>query len=170
MEHRQLNHREVKNSSRKFPISVICENISTPENVGMIFRISEAMGVEEIIFTEESLLPPNRRISKVARSTDKIVPYQYSSSTLSVITQLRNANYKIAALEITDKSIELSQCSFQPTDKIALIIGSEKAGVNEETLLNIDLCIEIALFGQNTSINVVAALGISLYEITKQLR
>ena len=169
MENRQLEHIEIKNLERSFPLTVICENLKTPENVGVVFRICEAMGVERIILTGTSITPPNRKITKVSRSTDKKLPYSYFENTVLVINNLRKENYKILALEITDNSQQLCQSQFRADNKYALIIGSEKDGVATETLKYVDLSLEISLFGKNTSINVVSALSIALYEITKQI-
>ena len=170
MENRQLEHYEIRNSERNFPLSVICENIETPENIGMVFRICEAMGVERIILTGTSITPPNRKISKVSRSTDKNLPYMYYKNTVKAVDGLKEQGYQIVALEITESSKNLSQAKFLSDKRYALIIGSEKHGVNTETLCCVDLCLEIELFGKNTSINVVSALAIALYEVTRQIK
>jgi tRNA G18 (ribose-2'-O)-methylase SpoU len=169
MEYRQLGHNEIEITDRKFPLRVICENITSPDNVGMIFRISEAMGVEKIIFTGNSLYPPNRKINKVSRSTDRHIPFSYIQETAEVIDDLRAKEFKLIALELTNKSMELTQSNYLPDCNYALIIGSEQNGIHADTLKLVDSCIHIKLFGKNTSINVVSALTIALYEITKQL-
>lgn len=169
MQNRQLEHTEVKNTIRKFPLVVICENIESPENVGMVFRNCEAMGVEEIIFTGSSIRPPNRKIRKISRATDRSVKHSYTSSTITAIEELRKQNYEIIAIEITENSESLPECRFYGNKKYAFIVGSEKHGIEETTLHLVDKSAEIPLYGNNTSINVVSALTIALYEISKQL-
>lgn len=169
MENKQLEHKEISIEGRKFPIVIICENIISPENVGMIFRISEAMGVETIYLTGNSVAPPNIKIRKVSRSTDSIVPFKKVENTLELIDNLHSVGYKVLGLEITSSSRLLSHFKFSDKEKYALVIGSEKFGVSAETLQKVNKCIAIELFGRNTSINVVSALGIALYEITKQI-
>lgn len=169
MENRQLKHEEVKTELRKFPITVICENIESPENVGMIFRNCEAMGVERIYFTGTSIVPPNRKIRKISRATDRLVEFKYVKDTRELIANLKAEAYKVWAVEITSASKSLHQACFTNEQKNAFIIGSEKHGVEADTLTQVHGSIEIPLYGSNTSINVVSALTIVLYEVVKQL-
>jgi tRNA G18 (ribose-2'-O)-methylase SpoU len=136
----------------------------------MIFRNAEALGVEQIFFTGNSITPPNRKITKISRSTVNMVKHFYAGETKNVITGLKEQNYKILALEITDNSRNIADYRFSPKNNYAIIIGSEKCGVDEESLQMADDCLQIEMFGSNTSINVVSALTIALYEITKQIK
>ena len=169
MSNRQLEHNEVNQKRKVFPSVVICENIESPDNVGMIFRNCEAMGVSKIIFTGTSVLPPNRKIRKVSRSTDKLVEYLYVVSTIEAINLLAKEDYIPLAIEVSECSISVHTCLFSNKEKYAFIVGSEKHGVSAETLDAVNQTIEIPMFGLNTSINVVSALTIVLYEYSKQL-
>ncbi len=168
MEHRQLAHEEISNSEKIFPVVIIAESITSPENVGMLFRISEAFGVRHIYFTGEQLPMPNRKINKISRSTADRIPYSCIPTTREVIENELGVDYVPIALEITSNCTMLHEAEFGRYNGIALIIGSEKHGVSEETLQLVQGSIAIKMFGSNTSINVISALGISLYEITRQ--
>ena len=87
-----------------------------------------------------------------------------------VINQLKAKGYKIVSLEITDNSTPIHNCQFSKKQPIALVIGDENFGVSEPILALSDTIIHIDMFGQNSSMNVVQATNIALYEITKQLR
>ncbi len=169
MEFRQLAHEEINNSEKKFPLVIIAEGITSPDNVGMIFRVSEAFGVKHIFFTNDHVVMPNKKISKISRSTTERVSYSFSSSSKDVILNELDEEYMPFALEITTNSLMLHDANFSIYKGIALVIGSEKHGVSEETLQLVKSTIAIKMFGNNTSINVVSALGICLYEITRQL-
>ena len=166
---RQLEHSEINNEQKKFPICVICDGITSAENVGMIFRISEAMGVPFIYLCGSTPTPVHKKVLKTARSTVKNIPYQYEPNIISVIHTLRKEGYTIAALEVTSASHPLSEFDFKPFPKVAVIIGNEQNGVQEEVLRLTDVAIAIKMYGQNTSINVVHSLSIALYEITRQI-
>lgn len=169
MENRQLTHTEITNRVTKFPVVVVTENIETPENIGMIFRISEAMGVSEIYLTGSSLHLPNRKAEKTSRSTIRNVSYTHAESTTELFVKLRSEGYRILALEVTENATLLPDVDFNLNEKYAIVVGSEKHGIQNNTLKQTDECIAIEMFGNNTSINVVTALAISLYELTKQL-
>lgn len=164
---RQLEHHEVKTGTHNRHIVVVVEDVISPENVGMIFRISEAMGVSKIYLTGNTPTLPNKKIAKTARTTEKKIPSASLDSSIQIVEKLKKENYKLFALEVTDQSKLLSQTQFDIIDKIAIIIGSETSGIRKETLEIVDHAVMIRMFGNNTSINVVTALSIALYEIVR---
>lgn len=167
-ENRQLEHHEVNFKRNIFPIVIICENISVPENVGMVFRIADAFGAEKIYLTGESVQLPNKKIEKTSRSTINFIPHEYVENTSVLLKKLNEIGYKNIALEITTNSIALQHYKCNVEDKIALVIGAESKGVSEETLKLVDDSIHIEMFGRNSSMNVTTALSVALYEITKR--
>ncbi len=141
---------------------------NTP-NIGSLFRISDALGVEELIFCGENL-QLGKRMKKTSRSTEKYVSHKVESDILQVVTSLKAKRYFIIALEITDSSISLDDFLLNTNQPIALIIGNENIGVSEDILKLADEIVHIKMFGENTSMNVVQATSITLYELTKQLQ
>lgn len=166
----QLEHNEFKSNSRVFPVTLICEDIKTPENVGMLFRLAEAFGVEHIMLCGNTATPPSSKIRKTARSSDKTVKWSYHDSIEKGIQQVAQSNYQIIALEITNNSTPLPQFKFKSKHPIALIIGSEAYGISESALRMSHAAIEVPMYGKNSSMNVATASAIALYEITNQLK
>jgi len=166
---RQLKHHEITNINTSFPIIVICDNFHSPENIGMAFRVCENMGVERLYLTGDSPLPPNKRIRKTARTADKYLPYTYQEDIVSLLQQLKAAGHTLIAIEITDESESLHQFNFSTHSKIAIILGTERTGISERVLAEVAHCVHIPMFGQLSSMNVIMAMSISLYEIGKQL-
>lgn len=165
----QLEHQEINNKTKKIPVIVICDDIKSAENVGMAFRISEAMGVEQVFLCGETICPPNKKLLRTSRSTEKYVKYSYIEKVPELIPELKKADYAIVALEITNKSTQLSKIDFAKLQKVALVIGNERNGISPEVLELVDDSAEITMFGKNSSMNVINALSIALYEITRQL-
>ena len=165
----QLNHYNSTFKKQKFHITLICDNVTNAPNIGSFFRISDALGVEELIFCGENL-QLGKRMKKTSRSTEKYVSHKVESDILQVVTSLKSKRYFIIALEITDSSISLDDFLLNTNQPIALIIGNENIGVSEDILKLADEIVHIKMFGENTSMNVVQATSISLYELTKQLQ
>lgn len=165
----QLNHYNSTFKKQKFPITLICDNVTNAPNIGSLFRISDALGVEELIFCGENL-QLGKRMKKTSRSTEKYVSHKVESDILQVVTSLKAKRYFIIALEITDSSISLDDFILNTNQPIALIIGNENIGVSEDILKLADEIVHIKMFGENTSMNVVQATSITLYELTKQLQ
>lgn len=167
MENRQLNHQEISNKAISHSITVIAENLHSPENIGMVFRISEAMGVGAVIFCgKEQTLSPKAK--KISRSTHKYIRFDFREDSITALEELKEEGFHLVALEITNKSEEIRLYNFESHHKIAIIIGSEKHGISHQALQIINNSVHINMFGRNSSINVINALTIALYEINRQ--
>lgn len=164
----QLSHYTTPFKKQKFPITVICDSVYFQQNIGSIFRICEAFNVEKIIFSGKNLVFSERKINKTARHTHKMVPYEIYTDEQQVITYLKTSNLPIFALEITNKSIPIQKIKHNISQPLILVIGSEVYGLSEKILSLAHTSIHIEMFGKNSSMNVAQALGICLYELTKQ--
>ena len=162
----QLTHEENQFERKIFPITLVCDHIYFQQNIGSLFRISEAFGIENIIFLGKDIPLTPRKINKTSRSTHLHVPYSVIEETDDLIGFLINNNFEIISLEITNSSKPIKEVILPKDKKIALIIGNEINGVSE-TLLNIsNQIVHINMFGKNSSMNVVQAVSICLYELT----
>lgn len=170
LENTQLEHVDHKPSETKYSLCFLAHDIDAPMNIGSFFRIADALGIEKIYLTGKSVVPPNNKIKKTSRSTEKFVDYSYEQAPLVIVSQLKNEGYKIVSLEITSSSIDLSKAKFSAKDKICLILGSENTGVSQELLDVSDISVYIPMLGMNSSMNVANACSIAAYEITKGLR
>lgn len=164
----QHDHYSYQNQMVDFPIFIVLDQLRTPENVGMCLRLAEAFGAEGVALWSDGPQLDQRSLKKTARSVEKNLRLIYYNDLISLIENKRQENYQILSLELTNKSQSLSKYQFQKEQKICLIVGAERQGIRPEVLEKSDACIQIDLFGQNSSINVANSLGIALYEITKQ--
>lgn len=164
----QLTHYNSKFHPQTFPITLICENVTNAANVGSLFRTADAFGIDKIFFCG-SPIPLGRKMTKTSRTTEKYVDFEWRENAEEVLKTLKTSEYQIIALEITSNSTSLLEMKFQNHQPIALIIGDESFGVSEACLKLSNHIIHIDMFGQNSSMNVVQATSIVLFEITKQL-
>ncbi|MEX2014486.1 MAG: TrmH family RNA methyltransferase [Candidatus Saccharimonadales bacterium] len=159
-------------------IVVIAHNIRSSHNIGAIFRTCEGLGVEKLILSGYSPYPgkpndkrlphlverANRGINKTALGAQNYLKWERPGNVLSAITKLKIKGYTIAALEQSEKSIELSE--YKPAGRIALILGNEIEGMDKEILDISDIIIEIAMKGKKESFNVSIAAAMCLYKLT----
>ncbi len=164
----QLTHKDVENNQQKFPITIVCDTIRTPENIGMCFRISESFGVEKIYFHANSPNIENRKVINTARNTIQQINYETYSDFSKTIEKLKSEGNTIIGIEITDKSIDIQDFNFKKHEKIVLLLGSERNGIENINL--VDETIAIPMYGRNSSMNVIHSLAITLYEITNQIK
>lgn len=163
----QLTHYDIENNQKQFPITIVCDAIRTPENIGMCFRISESFGVEKIYFHESSPSVENRIVKKTARNTVNQIEHSSYNNFDALIAQLKTEGNIIVGIEITDKSIDIQDFNFKNHEKIVLLLGSERNGI--ENIELVDKTVAIPMFGRNSSMNVIHSLAITLYEVTNQL-
>ncbi len=166
----QLTHENTDFEKKNFPITLVCDHIYFQQNIGSLFRIAEAFGIEKIIFIGKDIPLTPRKINKTSRSTHLQVPYTVIEETTAAIEYLSSNNYEIIALEIADTSIPINEVKVLTNHKIALLIGSEIAGVSESLLATSNQITHINMYGSNSSMNVVQATSIALYEITNKLK
>lgn len=165
---KQLTHNEIENIQQTFPITIVCDAIRTPENIGMCFRIAESFGVEKIYLHENSPSIDNRIVKKTARNTIQQIAYESYSNFEKTIQQLKQDGNSIIGIEITDSSIDIQDFNFANLSKIVLLLGSERHGIKNIDL--VDATIAIPMYGRNSSMNVIHSLSITLYEVTNQLK
>ena len=164
----QLDHYSTNFSKRTFPITLVCENVTNAPNIGSLFRTADAFGVEKLIFCGPHI-PLGRKMTKTSRATEKVVDFEITESSLDVVSKLQEDWHIIIALEITTNSKSLSSFVFPKDKPIVLVIGDENFGVSSAVL---ELCVDsihVDMYGQNSSMNVVQATSVTLYEMTKQL-
>jgi len=162
----QLSHNDIENEQKQFPITIVCDAIRTPENIGMCFRISESFGVQKIYFHENSPSFENRIVKKTARNTVNQIQHTTYVNFNNLISKLKAEGNTIIGIEITDKSINIEDFNFKNYEKIVLILGSERNGIEDINLM--DYTISIPMYGRNSSMNVIHSLAIMLYEVTRQ--
>ena len=167
--HVQLDHRAHQPDESSRPLCILAHNLASPDNVGSLFRLADALAVEALYLSGDTPCPPNRRIHKVSRTADNAVAWKKVEQPLALLQQLKQVGYRIISLELTTASVPLCELNCQPDDKVCLIVGAESHGVEQVLLDASDICIHIPMRGRNSSMNVAMACGIAAYEITQQM-
>ena len=153
---------------QKYPLCLLLHDMRVPMNVGSIFRVADALGVEKIYLCGNTPRPPNDKIRKTSRATEKYVPYVYTANVLALVQQLKAEQYRIVSLEITPDSTDIQHFAGSGDERICLILGSEKDGVSRALLEASDDIIHIPMLGWNASMNVATACAIAVFEITRK--
>ena len=155
--------------AEKLPVVVVADNIRSLHNVGALFRTADAFGMEALWLCGITAVPPNREIHKTALGAEMNVPWCFFRDVTEAISQLKEAGYRILAVEQTDKAILLEDFVANPAKKYALIFGNEVEGVSAAAVALCDGAIEIPQTGTKHSLNVSVAAGVVLWEVFKQL-
>ncbi|NPA38913.1 MAG: RNA methyltransferase [Thermodesulfobacteria bacterium] len=145
-----------------FPIVAILSNIRSAYNVGSMFRTAACAYISELVLCGITAHPPHPKLEKTALGTEKLVKWRYFPSTLEAIEALKSEGYKVTALEITKNSKPIQKVSSKDFP-LALVVGNEVTGVEDEVLEKVDEVYEIPLFGEKESLNVAIAFGVAVF-------
>lgn len=156
-------------NTRKFPLTLVLDNVRSLHNVGAAFRTADAFAIEKIWLCGITGRPPQREITKTALGSTESVVWEYAPTTVEVLHQLRAAGYALIAVEQTTGSQLLP--AFQPEigRPHALVMGNEVFGVEDEVLALCDAAVEIPQFGTKHSLNVSVAAGVVLWDFLSKM-
>lgn len=154
---------------KKFPVSVILNDIRSSHNVGSIFRTADALGVDKIYLVGYTPAPKdkfnreNKEIAKVALGAELSVQWESVKEIDSLLAMLKKEGNKIVAVEQGKKSTDYK--NFEIEGPTVFLFGNEVDGVPEEIISLCDESVEIPMRGEKESLNVSVAFGISLARI-----
>ncbi len=151
--------------TQKTPIIVVLDNIRSLNNVGSVFRTSDAFLIEKIYLCGITATPPNKEIHKTALGATESVDWEYREDTLSLIKELQEQDVKVASIEQADKSIMLNSFAPEPKKRLAVVFGNEVKGVQQEVVSASDYCLEIPQLGTKHSLNISVSCGVVLWDL-----
>lgn len=154
----------------KTSLTVVLDNIRSCNNIGSVFRTSDALLIEKVILCGITATPPNKDIHKTALDAEKSVPWEYYEETEAAILKLRENGYHIFAVEQVENSIMLPDFTPEKDQKLALVFGNEVKGVQQKVVNICDGAIEIPQYGTKHSFNISVSAGIVLWDIVYKLR
>lgn len=154
----------------KLPVMVVLDNVRSLQNVGAFFRTADAFTVEQIALCGITATPPNRDIHKTALGAELTVKWSYHKETTACVEELRQAGYRILAIEQVEGAAMLNEFTPSPNEKYALIFGNEVFGVDQQVVDRCDGAIEIPQAGTKHSINVSVSGGVVLWHFFAQLK
>lgn len=159
---------EERKKVKKNPVYIILDNVLDTYNIGAVFRLADAVAAEKVLLCGGTETPPNHRIKKASINTTEWVEWQYTSTAVEAISNLKSqiVNIQIIAVEQDERSVPYNTVEY--AFPVALVVGHETDGVSKEVLDLCDQIVEIPMWGVNTSLNVMVSLGIVLFEVMKQ--
>lgn len=144
---------------------IILDSIRSMQNVGAIFRNADGAWFEKVILTGHTPYPPRNDISKTALWAQGFINWEYYKDIYEVVSDLKLRWYKIYSVELDERSVEYTELFHEKSEKVALIMGNEITGVQNDLLDLSDKIVIIPMRGQKESLNVSVAAGIVMYAV-----
>ena len=155
---------------------VILNDVISALNVGAIFRTGSGIGIDKIYLTGITPTPfengkkfigQNKKrkdfIKTSLGSEDEII-WEYKENIFEIIKELKDNNFEIISLEQDEKSADYKSVKIEK-ENVAIIIGSERNGIQKEILEISDKIVEIPMIGLKESLNVTIAFAILVYRL-----
>ncbi len=144
-------------------LAIVCQSVAYPVNVGSIFRIADALDARELVLTGITPTPPHPKISKIARDKERRVPWRYVERPEAALEELKDQDYWIAALEITDDCQPYYAVEYPR--KVAVVLGNEDHGVTRACLALCDAAVFVPMYGKGRSLNVHVSMAVVGYHL-----
>lgn len=171
LENSELNRISVDDfkDAKKTPLIIVLDDIRSLNNIGSVFRTSDAFLVEKIFLCGITATPPNKEIHKTALGATETVDWEYAENVLQVIEKLKLEGVKVFAIEQVESSIFLQDFELEKNQKYALVFGNEVFGVAQNAIEICNGTIEIPQLGTKHSLNIAVSAGIVIWDFFKKM-
>jgi tRNA (guanosine-2'-O-)-methyltransferase len=152
-------------SLRQPDLRVVLEGVTIAHNASAVIRTCDAAGVLhlDLVSPNPELLRFNEAISTRA---DKWLEIAVHPTPAECLGPLKKAGFEIIATHLQKDAIPYTDVDF--AKPIALVFGSEAAGISEGALAFADKVIRIPMLGMVQSLNLSVSVAVILYEALRQ--
>jgi 23S rRNA (guanosine2251-2'-O)-methyltransferase len=158
---------KIAHNVQRAPIYALLDNIRSMYNVGSIFRTSDGAFIDRVYLSGYTPTPDKPEVRKTALGATDTVPWEYSRDPKPIINHLKDQHITLCAVEQTTNSIphyDLPDTIFP----VCIVVGNELTGISDSILSEVDIAVEIPMFGSKQSLNVAVAFGIVLFDLMRK--
>lgn len=146
------------------PFILILDNLEDPHNLGAIMRTAECAGAHGIIIPKRRSCGLTEVVAKASAGAIEYMPCVKVANIGQTIDQLKEDGMWIAACDMGG----VNYYNQDLTGKIALVIGSEGAGISQLVRKKCDYIVSMPMVGKISSLNASNAAAVLMYEVRKQ--
>jgi 23S rRNA (guanosine2251-2'-O)-methyltransferase len=149
---------------KKDALVVILDEITDPHNFGAILRSCDQFGVDLVVTRNKRTAKHADVVSKTSAGASAWIPQAETANLHRAIDELKEAGFWIYGADMDGEAAY----EMKLKGRIAIIMGSEGAGLGRLLRESCDGMISIPGYGKVDSLNVSVAAGILLYEARRQ--
>ena len=149
----------------------VLENVMNPTNVGAIIRSAAALNMDAVLLTPGCSNPLYRRAARVSMGTVFQIPWTFLEEEEAGawpregMDYLKSLGFSTASMALHDESVDIDDPVLRQEEKLALVLGTEGEGLQEETIAASDHTIKIPMSHGVDSLNVAAASAVAFWEL-----
>ncbi|HJX07936.1 MAG TPA: 23S rRNA (guanosine(2251)-2'-O)-methyltransferase RlmB [Actinomycetota bacterium] len=142
-------------------IVVVLDGIEDPQNLGAAARTVEAAGASMLITRTHRSAPPTAAAVRASAGALLHLSHARVANLSRALDRLRDEGFTTVGLdERAERSIFDERC---PDGRVALVVGSEGAGISRLVREHCDLLVSVPMHGKVGSLNAAASLAVVLY-------
>ncbi len=149
------------------PLLLVLDGVTDPHNLGACLRSADAAGVTAVIIPKDKAVGLTPVVRKVASGAAETVPLVVVTNLARALQSLQEKGIWIVG---TDDQAEISLYEQDLKGPLAIVMGSEGAGLRRLTRECCDYLVSIPMAGELSSLNVSVAAGVTLFEAVRQRR
>lgn len=144
---------------------VVAESLDNPTNLGAIIRSAVGLGWDGLILTGGSADPLARRALRVSMGSALSIPFARLDPESTVEEPLVRHGFRSVALTPRVEAISIDDFDSGPEDRLALLLGSERHGLEDSTIASSQVALRIPMQPGVDSLNVGAAAAIAMHSL-----
>ena len=139
---------------------VVLDHLEIPGNIGTIYRTLDSCGATGVLLVDPISKPNNPKITASARGTNLIIP----TLTMTYPEAQSYLNQNQYTIYLGEPKLGLDYQKYSYEGKIAIVVGNERFGIQEEWYSHPHQKVFIPMQGTQNSLNVGVAASILAYE------
>lgn len=176
MRHRKLKNNELDRKSikgfkeaEKLPLTILLDNVRSANNIGSVFRTTDAFLLKKIYLCGVCATPPDKNIRKTALGATQTVDWEYKEDSVQLIKDLKQEGKKIVIIEQAENSVMLNNFIPILNEEYVIVFGNEVKGVQQEIVSESDHVVEIPQLGTKHSLNISVSVGVVCWDLFSKL-
>ncbi len=146
------------------PFIIILDGITDTYNLGAIIRTANAAGAHGVIIPKRRAAGLTAMVSKASAGAILYTKVARVTNITTEIEKLKEAGLWIVGTEMKAKSLHETNLK----GPVAVVIGSEGAGISRLVKEKCDLKVSVPMLGEIESLNASVASAVLMYEIVRQ--
>ena len=141
---------------------IACEETVDHANTGAVARLALGLGWDALLVSPGGADPLYRRAIKASMGATLELPWRRMTSTAD-LSRLKDAGFRLVASTLSPTAVDLAD--YRPGEKVALLLGTEGAGLSDDWLAMADDHVTIPMAAGVDSLNVATAAAIFAYSL-----
>jgi 23S rRNA (guanosine2251-2'-O)-methyltransferase len=142
-------------------VVVVLDGVEDPQNLGSAARSAEAAGAEMLVTRVHRAAPVTDAAMRASAGALEHLPHARVANIAKAIARLQDVGFTVVGLDgEAPASVYAEPC---PAGRVALVVGSEGAGMSRLVRESCDLLVSLPMRGEVASLNASASLAAVLY-------